>query len=54
MITKSGDVDTNKEGNYMIVYDVIDSDGNEAVSVIRTVNVIEGPANWGLVKARPC
>ena len=42
MITKSGDVDTNKEGNYMITYDVIDSDGNEAVSVIRTVNVIEG------------
>lgn len=41
-LTASGVVDTNTLGSYTLTYDDTDTNGNIAVQVIRTVNVIAG------------
>ncbi|KZZ58038.1 S-layer family protein, partial [Oleiphilus sp. HI0123] len=43
-ITRTGDVDTNIIGTYLISYDVSDAAGNAATTVSRTVNVTDGIA----------
>jgi hypothetical protein len=42
-VTSSGSVDTSVVGTYILTYDVIDSNGNVATQVTRTVNVV----TWG-------
>lgn len=41
LIVATGSVDPNKLGAYTITYDVTDSNGNAAQSVVRTVNVVD-------------
>ena len=43
-ITVSGTVDTSLVGTYTLLYDVTDSDGNEAAQVTRIVNVVDTTA----------
>ncbi len=43
-ITVSGTVDTSILGVYTLLYDVTDSDGNEATQVTRTINVVDTTA----------
>ncbi len=62
-IVVSGDtVDPNTPGNYLVRYDVGDTEGNEALQVIRTVNVptpdpktltVTGPSNGDIVLTPP-
>ena len=40
-IQVSGSVDTNTHGTYVLAYNVIDSDGNSATVVVRTINVVD-------------
>ncbi|HBP57138.1 MAG TPA: hypothetical protein DD687_14490, partial [Verrucomicrobiales bacterium] len=40
-VTVTGEVDTNKQGDYVITYNATDSTGNDAQSVIRTVHVLD-------------
>ncbi len=40
-ISVTGNVETATVGTYILTYNVMDSDGNEAVAVIRTVNVTD-------------
>ena len=40
-IKVSGEVDSNKPGSYELKYDVKDSSGNEAVTITRTVVVVD-------------
>ena len=44
LIVVTGAVDPNKVGAYTITYDVTDSNGNVAQSVVRTVNVVDTTA----------
>ena len=41
VVTDLSDVDTSQLGSYQVTYDAADSSGNDAVTAIRTVNVIE-------------
>ena len=40
-IQVSGSVDTNTHGTYVLAYNVIDTDGNSATVVVRTINVVD-------------
>jgi streptogramin lyase len=43
-IVTTSNVNTNANGTYQVTYDVVDTAGNAAVQVVRTVTVVEPPA----------